>query len=241
MTASQVQYIVKLFVIPVRTFRRRYNAKHQPSRQYKGLWMFSSGVLRSRLSRSSTLRSPISTTISIAENTQISFPLHANPCDPVPVQQIDGIINVPVPQIPGPIVEAVKHIPQEWVRQRVVLQIAAACGRYWRGAPRPYLGAYRRQCPSWDAPPTTDHPDRAKGTGSSTELFCDQTVGVLVPMQRFQLQFIDRFVDIQVVLRRSLLVSLNGIRDQKLSSGSVLFTFMTIHLYQRRFAGTEQY
>ena len=27
-TASQVQNIVKLFVIPARTFRRRYNAKH---------------------------------------------------------------------------------------------------------------------------------------------------------------------------------------------------------------------
>ena len=61
---------------------------------------------------SSTLRSSISTTISIAENTQISFPLRANPNDPVPVQHIDGIINVPVPQIPEQIVEAVKHIPQ---------------------------------------------------------------------------------------------------------------------------------
>ena len=79
-TASQVQYVVKLFVIPA----------------------------RSRLSRSSALRSPISTTI---ENTQISFPLRAYPCDPVPVQQIDRIINVPVPQIPWPIVEAVKYIP----------------------------------------------------------------------------------------------------------------------------------
>ena len=70
-------------------------------------------LLRSRLYRSSTLRSPILTTLSIAENTQISFPLRANPCDPMPVQRIDGIIDVPVPQIPGPIVEAVKHIPQE--------------------------------------------------------------------------------------------------------------------------------
>ena len=105
-------------------------------------------LLRSRLARSSTLRSPISTIISIAEKTQISFPLHASPCDPVPVQQIDGIINVPVPQIPEPIVEAVKHIPQEWVQQRVVLQIAAACGRYWIGAPKAHLGVCRRQCPS---------------------------------------------------------------------------------------------
>ena len=39
-TASQVQYIDKLFVIPARTSQRRYNAKHQPSRQYKVLWMF---------------------------------------------------------------------------------------------------------------------------------------------------------------------------------------------------------
>ena len=36
-TASQVQYFVKLFVIPARTFQRRYNAKHQPSRQYREL------------------------------------------------------------------------------------------------------------------------------------------------------------------------------------------------------------
>ena len=39
-----------------------------------------------------------------------------------------------------------------------------------------------------ESTPTTDHPDRAKGTGSSTKLFSDQTVGVLVLMQRFQLQ-----------------------------------------------------
>ena len=43
-----------------------------------------------------------------------------------------------------------------------------SCGRYWRGAPRPHVGVYRRQCPSWEATPTTDRPDRAKGTGSST-------------------------------------------------------------------------
>ena len=73
------------------------------------------------------------------------------------------------------------------------------------------------------------------------KLYSDQTVGVLVLMQRFQLQFVDRFFDVQVVLRRSLLVSLNGIWDQKLSSGSVLVTFMIIHLYQRRFASNEQY
>ena len=96
------------------------------------------------VTRSSTLRSSISTTFTIAENTQISFPLRANPNDRVPVQQIDGIINVPVSQIPGPIVEAVKHIPQEWVQQCVVLQIATACGRYWTGAPRARLGV----CPS---------------------------------------------------------------------------------------------
>ena len=59
-------------------------------------------------------------------------------------------------------------------------------------------------------------------------------------MQQFQLQFIDRCVDVQVVLQRSPLVNLNGIWDQKLSSGSVLVTFMTIHFYQLRFAGTEQ-
>ena len=98
-------------------------------------------------------------TFTIAENTQISFPLRANPNDRVPAQQIDGIINVPVLQIPEPIVEAVKHTPQEWVQQHVVLQIATACGRYWIGA----------QCPSWEATTSTDHPDRTKSTGSSTE------------------------------------------------------------------------
>ena len=48
-TASQVQYIVKLFVIPARTFQRRYNAKHQPSRQYRGLWMFLSSSVFDRV------------------------------------------------------------------------------------------------------------------------------------------------------------------------------------------------
>ena len=100
-----------------------------------------------------------------------------------------GVINVPVPQIPGPIVEAVKHIPQEWVRQRV-------CTTY-----RPLrvedIGEVlpgRISEPIVDRVPVgkhhqpLDHPDRAKGTGSSTELFSGQTVGVLVLMQRFQLQ-----------------------------------------------------
>ena len=36
-------------------------------------------------------------------------------------------------------------------------------------------------------------------------------LAVLVLMQQFQLQFIDRFVDVQVVLRRSHPVNLNGI------------------------------
>ena len=48
-TASQVQYIVKLFVIAARTFQRRYNAKHQPSRQYRGLWMFVSSSVFDRV------------------------------------------------------------------------------------------------------------------------------------------------------------------------------------------------
>ena len=60
-------------------------------------------------------------------------------------------------------------------------------------------------------------------------------------MRQFQQQFIDRFVDVQVVLRRSLQVGLKGTWDQKLSSGSVLVTLMTIHLYQLRFADAEQY
>ena len=73
------------------------------------------------------------------------------------------------------------------------------------------------------------------------ELYSGQMVAVLFLTQQFQLQFIDRFVDVQVVLRTAPLVNLNGIWDQKLSSGSVLVTFMTIHLYQLRSAGTEQY
>ena len=71
--------------------------------------------------------------------------------------------------------------------------------------------------------------------------YSDQMVGVLVLMRQFQQQFIDRFVDVQVVLRRSPLVGLKGTWDQKLSSGSVLVTLMTIHLYQLRFADAEQY
>ena len=66
-------------------------------------------------------------------------------------------------------------------------------------------------------------------------------VGVRVLMRQFQQQFIDRFVDVQVALRRSPFVDLKGTWDQKLSSGSVLVTLMTIHLYQLRFADAEQY
>ena len=71
--------------------------------------------------------------------------------------------------------------------------------------------------------------------------YSDQMAGVHVLMRQFQQQFIDRFVDVQVVLRRSHLVDLEGTWDQKLSSVSVLVTLMTIHLYQLRFADAEPY
>ena len=125
-----------------------------------------------------------------------------------------------MPQIPGPIVEAVKHIAQELLQQRVVLRV----GDIWRGAPDRIS-----EC-IVDSVPVGKHQQpltvrQSKGHWKGTVFWSNGSRAC--SDAAFQLQFIDRFVDGQVVLEKSPLVNLNGLGSE------VVFWFGLGHVYDQ--------